>query len=144
MHEYNLLEENINDFMNRLIIWYCRNGENCFVYFSLECLLYWLMAKDICLRGFLGKCFHVYRVLQSVNTCAFLFSFFLFNSFCVLCCTYVPHHEFKNHLNTGNACWSVLILDLQYCCKLWHMSFSTVNRCSCAVRMRQFVLLPCT
>lgn len=83
-------------FINELISGTVEMEKTYSMYFASEGLLYWLKAKDILLCGFVGKCFHVHVVLQSVNAYA-LFLFLL----CVLCCTYVPHHEFQNHLNAG-------------------------------------------
>lgn len=79
--------------------------------FASEVLLYWLKAKDILLCGFVGKCFHVHIILQSV--CAYSLCFFFL--LCVLSCTCVPFDEFQLGLCAGLWC-SVSLDWAPLCC----------------------------
>lgn len=79
--------------------------------FASEVLLYWLKAKDILLCGFVGKCFHIHIILQSMYVHSLYFFFFL----CVLSCTCVPRDEFQLGLFAGLCC-SVSLVWAPLCC----------------------------
>lgn len=69
--------------------------------FASEVLWYWLKAKDILLHGFVGKCFCVHIILQSV----YGYSLFFIPSLCpllYLCFTW--------WISAGALCWSLLVL----------------------------------
>jgi len=71
-YEYTLLEKkvDVNSFISELIPSDVEMEKT-----HSEGLLWWLKAKDILLCDFVGKCFHVHVVLQSVYAYALFYAF---------------------------------------------------------------------